>query len=133
MGRVWLCSRCETLCALKLLATDPIVTGMSACIRAAAEDAGRPDGLALACQILEDVKKEEKKVTAFKVDFVTSRDFRSKRDDPAVEMTVMHTTVTAEDYDSAILRTHALFHDAVVLATYKQEPTEEGYELMEKL
>ena len=63
------------------------------------------------------------------MEFLNAADFEARTKAPDATVTVLVATVEAEDHDDAILKTHEKFRDAIVLATYKQEPTEEGRRL----
>lgn len=68
----------------------------------------------------------QKALAVFKVEFLNSKDFEARNRDPDATVTVLVATVRAEDHDDAMRKACELFRDAVVLATYKCEPTEEG-------
>ena len=75
----------------------------------------------------DDCEEEgQKALSTFKVEFLSSRDYRARIRDSDATVTVLQATVEAEDHDDAVLKTHERSPDAIVMATYKREPTDEG-------
>ncbi len=62
----------------------------------------------------------------FKVEFLSSHDYKTRLHDASARVTVLLVTLEAEDHDDAVLKTHKRFPDSIVLATYQQELTPEG-------
>ena len=64
--------------------------------------------------------------TTFKVEFLSSQDYRARLHDASARVTVLLVTLEAEDHDDAVLKTHERFPDGIVIATYQRKPTPEG-------
>ncbi len=62
----------------------------------------------------------------FKVEFLSSHDYKARLHDASSRVTVLLATLEAEDHDDAVLKTHERFPDSIVIATYEREPTPEG-------
>jgi hypothetical protein len=62
----------------------------------------------------------------FKVEFLSSPDYKARLHDASARVTALLVTLEAEDHDDAVLKTHERFPDSIVIATYQREPTPEG-------